>query len=145
MGLPPLLCRSISTRNSLSDLALPPPLPPPRISCAPLGSKGLLLRRFSNVSRRQPRFISSALFLAPSPLFFRGLRTLRDQTGTPPHPSIGEFQFISWFLSHASISSEKDIRHFRGFEISITRCLDPAAPSEIVCLKENFIFSFPYL
>lgn len=77
MGLPPLLCRSISTRNSLSDLAPPPPLPPPpRIPCAPLGSKSLLLRRLSNVSTRQPFHFFRRLFLAPSPLFFRGLRTL---------------------------------------------------------------------
>lgn len=105
-----------------------------------------LLLPASLVLHSAPKAFSSAVF----PTFPRGNRFISsaDFSSPPPRcsfavyaPSIGEFQFISWFLSHASISSEKDIRHFRGFEISITRCLDPAAPSEIVYPKENFILS----
>lgn len=80
--------------DPLSDLAPPPP---PCIPCAPLAAPKAFS---SNVFRTNVSFLPPT-FPRPSRCSFarRGLRTLRD----PPTPiSIGEFQFISWFLSHAS-------------------------------------------
>lgn len=89
-----------------------------RIPRAPLGSKAFSSASFHAATTFH---FFRRLFLAPFPLFFRPPRSTHPArpNGNATHPSIsiGEFQFISWFLTHASISNEMFAISRRGFEI----------------------------
>lgn len=145
MGLPPLLCRSIS--NPLSDLAPPPPPPLlPHPSCS-TRLQSLLLRVFprsnhvsflpSTFPRPLPAVLSPAAVYAPC------------ETKWERHPPLHLHRGISIYLLvfNSRLDIQRDVRHFetwiRNLNYAMPRSTIPRLEARLFrdSPKENFISS----